>query len=73
MEVIEHPANIRMVVDADHDLTFATPHDVSHPLIILKRKVHTVTGGLPVRRIHVMETMATVVALSAFQPRQIST
>ena len=44
-----------MVVDADHQLAFTPTHEVSHPFVILKRKVHAITSGLPVRRVHMVE------------------
>ncbi len=60
-----------MIVDADHHLAFAATHEASHPLVILERKVHAITGGLPVRWIHVMKGVGTVVAFSTFEPREV--
>lgn len=71
MEALEHATDVRVVVDADHHLAFAPPHEVSHPFIVLKRKVHAITSGLPVRRVHVVEGMGAVVTFSAFKPREI--
>ena len=71
MEAIEHAANVRMVVDADHHLAFATAHEIGHPLIVFERKVHAIASGLPVRRVHVMKGMGAVVTFSAFKPGKI--
>ena len=71
MKPRKHPPNIRMVVDADHHLAFAASHKISHALIVFKREVHAVASGLPVRWIHVVEGVRPVVALGAFQPRQV--
>ena len=60
-----------MAVDADHHLSLAATQDVGHPLVVLERKVHAVAGSLPVRRIHVMEGMGSIVAFGAFKPREI--
>jgi len=71
VETLKHTPNVRMVVDAYHYLAFAAAHEVSHPLIVLERKVHPIAGGLPVRRVHVVEGVGTVVAFGAFKPREI--
>jgi len=71
MEALEHTADVRMIVDADHHLAFAAVHKVSHPLVIFEREVDSVAGGLPVRWVHVMEGVGTVVAFSAFKPGKI--
>ncbi|MNC78477.1 hypothetical protein D3C75_1306960 [compost metagenome] len=60
-----------MVVNADHHPALATAHEVGHAFVVLKRKVHAVAGGLPIRRVHVMEGVGSVIAFGAFQPRQI--
>lgn len=66
MEAPEHPPDVRVIIDADH-LAFATAHEVGHALVVLERKIHTITGGLPVRRVHVMEGMGAVVAFRTFK------
>ncbi|CAI8789163.1 hypothetical protein EMIT0P171_190078 [Pseudomonas sp. IT-P171] len=71
MKACIHTADIRMVVDADHDLAFAATHEVGHPLVVLERKVHAVPGGLPVRRVHIVESVSAVITLRAFKPREI--
>ena len=71
MKPIKHSPDVRVVVDADHHLAFATPHKVSHPLVIFKREVHSVSSGLPVRRVHVVEDVRAVVALCALKPGEI--
>lgn len=71
MEAFEHTADVRMIVDADHHLSFAPAHEVGHPFVVLKRKVDAIAGGLPVRRIHVMEGVGTVVAFRTFKPGEI--
>ncbi|MNR59497.1 hypothetical protein D3C85_1807630 [compost metagenome] len=65
METMEHPPNVWVVVDAYHHLAFTAAHEVGHPFIVLKRKVHPIAGGLPVRRVHVVKGMGTVVAFGA--------
>lgn len=67
----KHPPDIRVIVDADHHLAFAAPHKVDHALVILKWKIQAVAGRLPVRWIHVVERMDTVVALSTFKPAKV--
>lgn len=71
VKALEHSTNIWMVIDADHHLAFAAPHEVGHPLVILERKVHAIASGLPVRRVHVMKGMGSVVAFGAFQPGKV--
>ena len=68
VEVREDPADVRMIVDADHNLAFAATHEVSHPFVILERKIHPIASGLPVGRVHVVKGMGTVVAFGAFKP-----
>ena len=70
VKTLKHPSDIRVIVDADHLLTFATAHEVGHPFVVFKRKVHSIPCGLPVRRIHIVKRMAPVIALSALKPRQ---
>lgn len=64
MEAFKHATDVRVVVDAHHRLAFAAAHELSQPLIVLKRKVDAITSGLPVRRVHVVERVRTVVAFS---------
>lgn len=71
MKPLEHPPNIRMVIDTHHHLPFAAPHEVGHALVILKRKVDAIACGLPVGRVHVMERVRPVVPLGAFKPRKV--
>jgi len=71
METFEHPTNVRVVIDADHHLAFAAAHEVGHPFVVLERKVHSIAGRLPIRRIHVMESVGTVVTFRAFKPGEI--
>lgn len=71
MEAVEHTANVRVIVDAHHHLAFAAPHKVGHPLVILKGKIHTIACCLPVRWIHVMKGVGTVITFGAIQPRQV--
>jgi len=60
-----------MIVNAYHHLASTATHEVDHPLIVLERKIHAVTGGLPVRRVHVMERVRPVVAFGAVKPREV--
>lgn len=69
VKAVKHPPDVRVIVDADHHLAFAATHEVGHPRVVFKREVNAITGGLPIRRVHVMEGMSTVVAFSAFEPR----
>lgn len=71
MEALEHSANVWMVVDTDHHFAFTAAHEVGHPLVVFERKIHAVTGSLPVRRIHVVERVSTVVAFGAFKPGEV--
>lgn len=71
MKALEHTADVRVVVDANHHFSFAAAHEVGHPLVVLEQKVHPITCGLPVRRVHVMEGMGAVVTFSAFKPREV--
>ena len=71
MKALKHPPNVRVIIDADHDLPFAAPHKVSHTLVILEGKVHAITRRLPVRRVHVVKGVGTVVAFSTGQPGQV--
>jgi len=71
MEALESSMNIRMVVNAHHDLTLTAAHEIGHSLVLLERKIHTIAGGLPVRRIHVEERVHSIVALGAIEPGQV--
>jgi len=68
VKAFKHATDVRVVVDADHDLALAATHKVSHPLVILEREVHAISSGLPVRWVHVVERMSAVVALSTIKP-----
>ena len=67
VEAFKHAADVWMVVDADHHLALAATHEVGHPLVVLERKVHAVAGGLPVRRVHVVKRVRTIIAFSTFK------
>ena len=71
MKAIEHSPDIWVIVDADHHLALAAAHEVSHPLIVLEREIHAVTGGLPVRRVHIEEGVRAVVFCNANIPRKV--
>lgn len=71
MESFEHATDVGVVVDADHYLALAAAHEVGHPFVALERKVDAIAGGLPVRRIHVVERVGTIVAFSAFKPGEV--
>src|SRR5450830_1591039 len=71
VEALEHTPNVRMIVDADHHPALAAPHEVGHPLVVLKRKVDSIAGSLTVRWVHVVERVRTVVALGAVKPGEI--
>lgn len=71
VETSEHTADVRVIVNTDHHPTFAAPHEIGHSLVIVERKIYAVAGGLPVRGIHVVEGVGTVVAFGAFQPGQV--
>lgn len=46
---LEHPADVRVIIDADHHLALAAPHEVGHSLVVVEGEVDAVAGGLPVR------------------------
>lgn len=69
VEAFEGSANVRMIVDADHHSAFASLHEFSHSLVVTELELNTVSVCLPIRRIHVMESMSTVVLLGALKPR----
>lgn len=71
VKALEHAADVRVVVDANHHLAFAAPHEVGHALVVFERKVHAIAGGLPVRWVHIVKGVGTVVAFGAFQPGEI--
>lgn len=71
MEAGEGAPDIRMVVDADHDFTLAPTHEVGHALVLLEREVHTVAGGMPIRRVHIEERVRSIVALGTVEPGQV--
>lgn len=71
METLEHPPYIWVIVDTHHDPTLAAPHEISHPFVVLKREVDAIAGSLPVRRIHVVEGIRTVIPFSAVKPREV--
>lgn len=71
MEARKHAADVRMIVDADHYLAFTAAHEVGHEFVVFKGKVHPIAGGLPVRRVHVVKGVGTVIAFGAFKPGEI--
>ena len=71
MKAIEGPPDIRMVVDTDHHFALASAHEVSHLLVFLEWEIEPITGGLPVRRIHVEERVRSVVTFGAGEPGQV--
>ncbi len=71
MEPFKQASYVRVVIDADHHLSFACPHEISHALVVLERKIYTIPSRLPVRRVHVMEGVRPVVTLGALKPRQV--
>lgn len=71
MEAFKGAPDVRVVIDADHHPAFAAPHEVSHAFVLLEGEVDAITGGLPVRRIHVEERVRSIVALSAVEPGEV--
>ena len=71
MEATEHSSNIRLIIDTDHHPALASPHKLSHALVLLEREVHTIASGLPVEWIHVEERMRSIVALGTVEPGQV--
>ncbi len=71
MKALEHPTDVWVIVNADHHLAFATAHELGHPFVVLEWEVNAIAGGLPVRRVHVVEGVGTVIALSAFKPGEV--
>lgn len=70
MKAFKDPADVR-VSNADHNLAFTAAHEGGHALVILERKVPSITGGLPVRPVHAMEDVSAVVTFGALQPGRI--
>lgn len=68
VEAFENTPDVRVVVDADHHPALAAPHEHGHLLVVLEGEVDTVTCRLPVRRVHVVKRVRSIVAFSAFQP-----
>lgn len=71
MKPLKHPSDVRIVVDADHHPALAPAHELGHSLVIIEQEIHAVAGRFPVRRVHVMEGVRTVVAFCAFEPGQV--
>lgn len=71
MEAFEHAADVRVVVDANHDFAFTATHEIGHPFVVLERKVHAVPSSLPVRRVHVVKGVCSVVAFRAVKPGEV--
>lgn len=71
VEAVEGAPDVRVVVDADHHLAFAPTHKVGHALVLFEGEVNAVTGGLPVRGVHVEERVRSIVALGAGEPGQV--
>jgi len=67
VEALEHAPDVRMIVDADHDLALAPAHEVGQ---LLEWEVDPIPLGLPVRRIHVEERVRPVVPFGAVEPGQ---
>lgn len=44
-EPVKDFANVRIVIDADHDLTFTTPHEVGHAPVVVELKINSVPSG----------------------------
>lgn len=68
VEPIEGAPDIRMVVDTDHDLSFARPHGFRHGFVLLEAERHAIAFGLPVRRIHVEKGVGAIVPTDALLP-----
>lgn len=71
MKTLEHPPDVRVVIDADHHLPLAAPHEVGHTLVVLEGEIHPIALGLPVRRVHVEKGVRPVIPLGTVQPGQI--
>ena len=71
VKALKHPPDIRVVIDTDHHLPFAAAHEIRHPFVVLKRKVHPIPCGLPVRRVHVVKRMWPVIPFSTLKPGQV--
>jgi len=71
VEAVEGAPDVRVIVDADHHPALAPTHEVGHALVLLEGEVHSVAGGLPIRRVHVEERVRSIIAFGASEPRQI--
>ena len=70
-QTVEDAADIRVIVDADHHLAAAAPHDRSHRLVLVQLERDAVAFYLPIGRIKVKERVGPVVALDALLPVQV--
>jgi len=71
MKTGKHPADIWMVIDADHHLALTAPHEIRHALVVIKREVDAVARRLPIRWVHVVEGVGAVVAFGAVEPGEV--
>lgn len=51
-----------------HHLALIATHEVGRPLVVLEGKIHSITDGLPVRRVHVVKGVDTIIA---FKPGRV--
>ena len=68
VKALDHPPYIRVIVNAAPHLAFTAAHEVGHPLIVIKRKVHAVPCRLLTRRAHIVEGMGPVITYGALKP-----
>ena len=71
MKTIEHSSDVQVIVDTDNHFALAAAHETGNPLVVFKRKVNAIAGGLPIRRVHVVKGMGPVVAFRAVKPRKV--
>ncbi|KPB49741.1 hypothetical protein ALP73_05285 [Pseudomonas coronafaciens pv. garcae] len=71
MEAVKNLPDVRVIVDAHHHLSFTSPHEVGHSLVVFEREIHAIASGFPIRGIHVVKGVGTVVTLGAVQPRKV--
>lgn len=71
VKAVERSPDVRVVVDADHHLALAAPHELGHALVVLERKVDAVAGGLPIRWVHIVERVHSIITLGTVLPGQV--
>lgn len=70
VESIEHPPDLRVIVQAHDRPPLERPQALGHPLVLLERKRNAITGRVEIRRIQVEQRMRAIVSIDALGPIQ---